>query len=386
MSGLQRVCVLPGDGIGIEVTEAVLPVFQALALPIELRLGEIGWACWRGEGDSVPAATWQAIGQSDATLLGAITSKPLHEAQAELPVHLRSVSRHYLSPVIQLRQRLGLFANVRPIDDILDERFRFTVIRENTEGLYAGLDFAHVPEAVEPLLEQRERHGAAWTRTGREDAAVTLRLQTRHGVARLLRFAFEHAVANGFDRLTLADKPNVLRHSGAFVRQILEETAADYPQIHACIENVDAVAMWMVRRPERFGVIVAENMFGDILSDLGAGLMGGLGLAPSANFGEGTAYFEPVHGSAPTYAGFDKANPSAMFLSTALMLDHLGHGHAAQAIRAAVKQVMRSDLRTYDLGGRAGTREVAGRIIELSQSLCARAQSSVAPATSGVPA
>lgn len=366
----KNICVLPGDGVGIEVTEAIVPLFEALELPVTLNFGQIGWECWRAEGNTVPQATWRLIQESDATLLGAITSKPQREAQAELPNHLRHSEVPYVSPVIQLRQRLSLYANVRPVTDVIgDDRFRFTVIRENTEGLYAGLDYASVPLEIEPLLLAKERQGASWQRTDRHDAAVSLRLQTRLGVTRLLRFACDHARAQGFDKVTLADKPNVLRNSSAFVRDILEEVAADYPDLQLNIENVDAVALWMVQRPERFGVIVAENMFGDILSDLGAGVMGGLGLAPSANIGEHGAYFEPVHGSAPAHAGLNKANPSAMFLSAALMLEYLNFTEAASRVRSAVRQVAQSDVRTYDLGGSYSTTEVAQRIIDTCLTL-----------------
>ncbi|AZE51418.1 isocitrate/isopropylmalate dehydrogenase [Pseudomonas chlororaphis] len=363
----HRVCVLPGDGIGSEVVEAILPIFDALELPIDLDFGQIGWECWRTGGDPVPAETWAKIAAADATLLGAITSKALLEAEKELPEALRNTSRVYVSPVIQLRQRLSLYANVRPVTDVLGEgRFRFTVIRENTEGLYAGLDFASIPAEFEPLLKARELAGAPWSRDSAEDATMTVRLQTRAGLTRLFRFAFEYARQHDYQRVTLADKPNVLRYSGAFARGILEEVAAHYPDIAYNIDNVDAVALWMIRRPERFGVIVAENMFGDILSDLGAGVMGGLGFAPSANIGDAGAYFEPVHGSAPAHVGQDKANPSAMFLSLALLLEHLGYHAQAQAIEQAVTQVARHDCQTYDSGGQATTGQCAAAIIRRS--------------------
>ncbi|WP_397433203.1 isocitrate/isopropylmalate dehydrogenase family protein [Pseudomonas chlororaphis] len=363
----HRVCVLPGDGIGSEVVEAILPIFDALELPIDLDFGQIGWECWRTGGDPVPAETWAKIAAADATLLGAITSKALQEAEKELPEPLRNTSRVYVSPVIQLRQRLSLYANVRPVTDVLGEgRFRFTVIRENTEGLYAGLDFASIPAEFEPLLKARELAGAPWSRDSAEDATMTVRLQTRAGLTRLFRFAFEYARQHDYQRVTLADKPNVLRYSGAFARGILEEVAAHYPDIAYNIDNVDAVALWMIRRPERFGVIVAENMFGDILSDLGAGVMGGLGFAPSANIGDAGAYFEPVHGSAPAHVGQGKANPSAMFLSLALLLEHLGYHAQAQAIEQAVTQVVRHDCQTYDSGGQATTGQCAAAIIRRS--------------------
>lgn len=180
MSRRQQVCVLPGDGIGVEVTDAVLPLFEALGLPIDLKFGDIGWSCWQKEGNCIPDKTWDLINESDATLLGAITSKPLREAEAELSSILRGTGRVYVSPVIQLRQKLGLFANVRPVTDVLgNNRYRFSVIRENTEGLYAGLDFASIPQAFEPILAERERNGAPWSRESCTDATMTVRLQTR---------------------------------------------------------------------------------------------------------------------------------------------------------------------------------------------------------------
>ncbi|MEV8094352.1 isocitrate/isopropylmalate family dehydrogenase [Kitasatospora sp. NPDC085879] len=364
MSNVKKIAVLPGDGIGREVVEAVLPVLDTVGAPVELIHGDIGWECWREEGDPVPRRTWDLIDRTDTCLLGAITSKPLREARAELADHLRADPPAYVSPVIQLRQRLGLFANIRPVENHLGRGlpYRFTVIRENTEGLYAGFDHAGagVPE---PLRRHVADHPNA-TASGPDGTAVSLRLTTRHGIERLLRFAFDHARRHGHTRLTWADKPNVLRHSGDFAREILERVAAEYPEIEAEVHNVDAVALWMVRRPERFGVIVAENMFGDILSDLGGGVMGGLGLAPSGNIGEHGSYFEPVHGSAPHLAGRDRANPAATALTIALMLEHLGLDEAAREIPRAVREVLRrGETLTYDLGGTAGTRESADAIL-----------------------
>ncbi|MBI6782684.1 isocitrate/isopropylmalate dehydrogenase family protein [Pseudomonas syringae] len=361
----KRICVLPGDGIGIEVMEAALPVIAALNLPFDLIAADIGWECWRAEGETVPARTWEIMASCDATLLGAITSKPLAEAEAELPLALQGQNRRYVSPVIQLRQNLDLYANVRPVTDMTGEnRFRFVVIRENTEGLYAGLDFGCIPDALVPLLEEREALGAAWQREGQDDATVTLRLQTRSGLTRIFEYAFEYARKNHFTRVTFVDKPMVLRHSSAFARGIFEATALRYPDVTGVIENVDAVALWMVQRPERFGVIVAENMFGDILSDLGAGVMGGLGFAPSGNFGNSGAYFEPVHGSAPAHAGLNKANPGAMFMAIALMLEHLGFPAESACISQAVSLVSRTSTRTYDLGGSHTTAQVGEAIVQ----------------------
>ncbi|MYS44358.1 isocitrate/isopropylmalate dehydrogenase family protein [Streptomyces sp. SID5998] len=353
---MKSVAVLPGDGIGPEVTSAALDVVDKLGLPLDVRFGEIGWECWRQEGDPVPQRTWKLLEETDTCLLGAITSKPLREAEAELPTELRGTGRAFVSPVIQLRQRLGLYANIRPVVDLADQRFDFTVIRENTEGLYAGFDVHGVDGTLWNLVGDHPNARAS----GPEATSVTLRLQTEFGMDRLLRYGFAYARSRGYTRLTLVDKPNVLRHSSDHLRGRLELIAADHPDIETEILNVDAVALWMVRRPERFGVLVAENMFGDILSDLGAGVMGGLGLAPSGNIGDHGSYFEPVHGSAPGMAGQNRANPMAMILAVAQMLDHLDLSVPADDLRAAVRTVAtRRTAVTYDMGGASGTQEVA---------------------------
>ncbi|MFE5580845.1 isocitrate/isopropylmalate family dehydrogenase [Kitasatospora sp. NPDC056531] len=358
---MKSVAVLPGDGIGPEVTSAALDVVDKLGLPLDLRFGEIGWECWRQEGNPVPRRTWKLLEETDTCLLGAITSKPLREAEAELPAELRGTGLTFVSPVIQLRQRLSLYANIRPVIDLVDGRFDFTVIRENTEGLYAGYDFHGLDDALWNVVRDHPNAQAS----GPDSSSVTLRLQTRFGMDRLLRYGFEYARSHGYDRLTLVDKPNVLRHSSNHLRERLELIAGEYPEIETEILNVDAIALWLVRRPERFGVLVAENMFGDILSDLGAGVMGGLGLAPSGNIGDHGSYFEPVHGSAPGMAGQNRANPMAMVLTVAQMLDHLGLPVPGGELRAAVRAVAKQRTTvTYDMGGTSGTREVALAVAE----------------------
>ncbi|WP_208442095.1 isocitrate/isopropylmalate dehydrogenase family protein [Bartonella raoultii] len=353
----KKVLVLPGDGVGTEVCDAALMVLESFQLPIEFTYGDIGWECWKKEGDPVPHATWQKIAENDAVLLGAVTSKGKEAALKELAPHLREKNLSYISPVIQLRQKLGLFANIRPIRYIFGPRkpFQFCVIRENSEGLYAGLDFRGITPETSAWL----RHSNL-EKYGLEEAAWTVRLQTRFGLERLFEYAFSYAREHGFRRVTFADKPNVMRESGQFAQEFFEKIAQNYPEIEADIHNVDAVALWIATKPEQFGVIVAENMFGDILSDLAAGVMGGLGLAPSANVGSEIAYFEPVHGSAPRIAGQNKANPSAMFYTTALLLEHLGFQEEAHQLSQSVDQVIRAGKTvTYDLGGSASTRQMA---------------------------
>lgn len=362
-----RIGVLPGDGIGREVMESALEVFQYLDISHEFLVGEIGFECWKKEGNTVPQATWDIIDQVDTVLLGAVTSKPLAEAEMELTDQLKGKGHKFVSPVIQLRQKLGLFANVRPVFDVVSKnpRFNFCVIRENTEGLYAGLDFAEIPPSLKDLMIKERTKLLNWEAEDLDHASCAIRLQTQKGLERLFIFAFEYAKKNSFTKITLADKPNVLRYSGHFAKTILERIATNYSDISFDIQNVDAVALQLVRKPEQYQVIVAENMFGDILSDLGAGIMGGLGFAPSANIGNQKSYFEPVHGSAPKHANLNKANPSAMFLTIALMLKHHGFEKEGLKIERAVKKTIHeAEHLSYDLGGNASTKNMAKAIIE----------------------
>lgn len=357
-----KIAVLPGDGIGWEVTDAALPIFDTLGIPVELNRGDIGWACWQQMGNPIPEHVWQLIHHCDVTLLGAVTSKPSREAELELTPILQKKNLAYVSPLIQLRQQLDLFANVRPFFNILDGKksFNCCIIRENTEGLYAGFDFYPLPAPLKPLLEQYKH----WQSIPPSELSCTLRLQSMEGLSRLFKFAFKYAHCNGFNRVTFADKPNVLRQSSAFAREIFESIAKLYPHVQADILNVDAVAFWLIKRPEEFGVVVAENMFGDILSDVGAAVMGGLGFAPSANIGHEGCYFEPVHGSGPRVK-INSANPSAMFLTISLLVKHFGYVEQAAAIKQAVIAVVQENrFTTYDIGGNSSTVDMAQAIIE----------------------
>lgn len=357
-----KIAVLPGDGIGIEVTHAAIPVFRALEIPVSLTFGDIGWSYWKKEGSAIPERTWTLIANSDTTLLGAITSKPQREAKEELNPQYQNEHLTYVSPIIQLRQTLDLFANIRPCFSIKEENkpFKCCIIRENTEGLYSGFDYYPTPNPLHHIIAEHKK----WGSIPGNEISCSFRLQSKSGLLRLFQFAFQYAADNYLNRVTFADKPNVLRNSGAFARDIFEQVATQYPQIHADILNVDAVALWLIRRPEEFGVIVAENMFGDILSDVGAGVMGGLGFAPSANIGLKGCYFEPVHGSAPRVKS-NCANPSAMFLTISMLLSHFGFINQAQRIINAVTRITQEQQHvTYDMGGNATTQEMAHAIID----------------------
>lgn len=356
-----HIAVLPGDGIGQIVTKEALPVLGLFDLPLKMTFADIGWECWKAHGNPIPQTTWQLIQKSDATLLGAITSKPLKEAHHALPSSLQSHPPIYVSPIIQLRQQLDLYANVRPCFSILKTAnpFKLCIIRENTEGLYSGLDFAPITDDFMPVLSESK-----WSDMPKESLSASVRIQSKKGLKRIFSMAFDYAKRHGFSKVTFADKPNVLRQSGAFALGLFKEEASSYPDIEAEVLNVDAVAHWLVKRPESFGVIVAENMFGDILSDVAAAVMGGLGFAPSANIGTKGCYFEPVHGSGLNMSN-PEANPCAMFLTIAMMLHHLGFTNHAHKIQQAVKNVVWNQQHvTYDLGGESTTSEMAQAIIK----------------------
>jgi isocitrate/isopropylmalate dehydrogenase len=356
-----RIAVLPGDGIGVDVMHAALPILQLMNLPLKITFGDIGWKCWQQEGNPIPSRTWELIEQSDVTLLGAITSKPEREALLELSASCKG-DILYTSPIIQLRQAYDLYANIRPCYNIngKGKDFNFCVIRENTEGLYAGFDFYPLPEQIHAMMGKSQK----WSAAAADEITCTLRLHSKKGWLRIFEYAFAYAERHRMQRVTFADKPNVLRNSSAFAREIFESVAERYSNITADILNVDAVALWLIKRPEEFGVIVAENMFGDILSDVGAAVMGGLGFAPSANIGGSGCYFEPVHGSGPRLKK-NSANPSAMFLTISMMLDYLGLFHEAERIRRSVTVILQQKQSvTYDGGGRSTTHEMAQAILQ----------------------
>lgn len=353
----HRIVLLPGDGIGPEIVDAARPLLGRIFPSWEFTEAEIGWGCWCRDGDPVPAATWAALESADAALLAAITSKPARAAEAELAPELRGTGLRYRSPVLQLRQRLDLFANVRPIDDLLsdDPAFGFTVVRENTEGLYShDLNMRDGPAGLWDVVKRDAtvRHSVP------AETAVALRVTTRFGWLRLLRTA-----AGLGRRVLVADKPNILRESGAIIESTVAEVAAEFPDVEFTVANADAIAMELVNDPGKFDVIAAENLLGDILSDLGAGLMGGLGLPASANVGAKFAVFEPVHGSAPDIAGRGVANPAAFLLAAAMCGEHLGLADGAARLRAAVRTALRESP-TRDLGGTATTAEFAAAVAE----------------------
>ncbi len=360
-----KIAVLPGDGVGKEVIEAAMIVLDEIALDAEYMYGDIGWEFWRREGNPLPERTIELMKQTDCALFGAITSKPKEEAQKELAPELQGKGLQYYSPIVRLRQLFDLYANVRPAkaykgnplnykDDI-----NITVFRENTEGLYSGVEYYPVPEEIDNAFKEHPRYQKFLG----EDKAISLRIISRKGAERIIRAAFEYAKDNNLKNVTVVEKPNVLREtSGLFVR-VAREIHEEYPDIEMWETNIDAQAMWLVKNPEKYDVLVTSNLFGDIISDLASQLVGGLGFAASGNIGDNYAVFEPVHGSAPKYAGQYKVNPIATIRAVRMMLDYLGEKEKAARLERAIEEVIaEGKVRTYDFGGDASTLDMAKAI------------------------
>jgi homoisocitrate dehydrogenase len=324
---MKTICLIPGDGIGQEVIPAAAEVIQNLGLDLTFVAAQAGFACFEQHGSALPEATLALARKSDAVLFGATSSPSM-------------VVPGYLSPILALRREFDLFANLRPVFSLPGEYSRpgidLLIVRENTEGLYSG----------------RER------REG--DTAIAERVITRLGSERIVRVACKQAMQRAALRrrppvLTIVHKANVLKLTDGLFRECALKVAAEFPGIAVNELLVDTAAMKLVKSPQSFDVLVTTNLFGDILSDEASALVGGLGVAASANLGTGTPVFEPVHGSAPDIAGHGIANPVGALLSSALMLETLGEPHAAGRLRQAVVDTLASGLCTADLGGEATT-------------------------------
>ncbi len=361
---------MPGDGVGVEVMEAARLVLDAVGFAADYRPLDIGWEYWRREGDPLPERTIQGLQEVDAALFGAITSKPKEEAEAELAPELQGKGLSYRSPIVRMRQLFDLYTNLRPCKAYPGNPLNYrdgidlVVFRENTEGLYAGVEFHPVDGAIRDALAAHPGF-ARFADLPPDELAVTTRIISRRGAERIVRAAFEYARKHGYPSVTVVEKPNVLREtSGLFVRTA-REVARDFPDIELWETNIDAMCMWLVKNPEDYGVIVTSNLFGDVVSDLCAQLVGGLGFAAAGNIGAEVAVFEPTHGSAPKYAGQYKVNPTACILAAKMMLDYLGEEEAARRIETGVAAVLAEGrVRTYDLGGEASTLDMARAIAE----------------------
>ncbi len=363
-----RIVLLPGDGIGRDVMDAAKIVLEEIKLDAEYVEGEIGWEYWKNEGNPLPDRTIELLKTADAALMGAITSKPKDEAARELAPELRGKGYVYFSPIVRLRQEFDLYINLRPCKAYKGNPLNYRdnidlmIFRENTEGMYAGVEFYPLPDEVKKalLIHPKMRR---FENVPSDEIAVSTRIMTKRGCERIVRAAFEYARANGRKTVTLVEKPNVLRETGGLITRIARETAKEYPEVELWEANIDAMTMWLVKNPEKYDVLVAENLFGDIISDLSAQLVGGMGFAPSGNIGDNFALFEPTHGSAPKYAGQYRVNPMAMLLATKMMLDYLGEKEKADRLEKAIAEVIeKGRVKTYDLGGNNSTLEVAQEV------------------------
>jgi 3-isopropylmalate dehydrogenase len=353
---------------------------------------EIGWNYWRRDGDPLPRKTIDLLGEHKLGLLGAITSKPPAAAESELPSHLKGRGLKYASPILALRQHFGQDICMRPCRSFSGNPTNFVrrradgsfeepeldivVFRQNTEGLYAGVEWTDPPAEVRRALASHPKFAPFANVAGR-DLAVTVRVITRGACRRILEAAFRFAAEHRIPTVTLAEKPNVLRETSGLFEEVARDVSRTFSEVSLSLLNIDALLMDLARRPEGLRVIVASNLFGDIVSDAAAGLVGGPGFACSANLGHDVAIFEPTHGSAPSHAGFDVpiVNPIAAILAGALLVEHVEAKELAARIREAIAEVIAEGrVRTYDMlrlpagsdvlaRGAAGTRAMTDAIV-----------------------
>ena len=366
-----RIAWLPGDGVGVDVMEATKIVLDKSGFSdiAEYIHGDIGWEFWCTEGEALPDRTLELLRSTDACLFGAITSKPKDEAAKELRPELQDKGYSYFSPIVRLRQELGLHTNLRPCKAYPGNPLNYkdgidlVVFRENTQGLYSGVEFCPVPDGVRQALLDHHPKMQRFADVPADELAISTRIVTRAGCESIVRGAFEYAKKFGYPTVTLVEKPNVLRETGGLMTRAARAVAADYDGIDLWETNIDAMCMWLVKNPGDYGVLAAENMFGDIISDLCAQLVGGLGFASSGNIGDSYGVFEPTHGSAPKYAGQYKVNPIAMILTAKMMMEWLGEKPIADRIEKALAEVVaEGQARTYDMGGTNSSMEIGEAI------------------------
>ena len=360
------VVTMPGDGIGKTVLPESLRLLDAVGFKAEYVHADIGWEFWCKEGNALPDRTVELLEKHRLGLFGAITSKPKGEAAKELEPALRDKGHVYFSPIVSMRQRFNLDVCIRPCiafpgnplnfirregDGFVEPPVNAVIFRQNTEGMYAGIEWTDPPEQVRSALatHPKMKHFAS---VEGKDLAVSCRVVTRPACQRIAQAAFEYAKKFGYKSVTVCEKPNVLRETSGLMETVAKEVAADYPGIALWSTNIDAQMMWLTKNPEDYGVMVATNLFGDVISDAFAGLVGGLGFACSANTGRDCAVFEPTHGSAPKYEELNPSivNPIAMHLSACMMLDYIGEREMAERIRGAIGDVVKEGkVRTYDM-------------------------------------
>ena len=364
-----KIAWLPGDGVGNDVMEAAKIVLEELKLDADYFLGDVGWEFWKKEGNPLPDRTIKILKETDCCLFGAITSKPKEEAEKELAPELKGKGYVYSSPIVRLRQEFELHTNLRPCKAYKGNPLNYrddidlVIFRENTEGLYSGVEFHPLPGDLMGALLRNHPKMKKFEEIPLEDIALSCRIFTRKACQSIIRQGFEYAKKFNRNSVTVIEKPNVIRETSGLMIREARKIAQEYPGIELWETNIDAMCMWLVKNPQNYNVLVSSNMFGDIVSDLCAQLIGGLGFASSANIGNDFALFEPTHGSAPKYARQYKVNPMAMLLTVKLMLDYLDEKELALRLEKAIARVIEeSKVRTYDLGGTASTLDVAREV------------------------
>ncbi len=364
-----KIAWLPGDGIGIEALEAAKIVLDKLALDAEYIHGDIGWEFWCKEGDAFPQRTIDLLKNVNAAMFGAITSKPVKAAEAELVPELKGKGLIYRSPIVRMRQLFDLYICLRPCKGYAGNPLNFkenidlVVFRENTEDLYVGVEYNTVPDAVAKVLAETNKAFAPFSKLSGDEYALTCKINTKKGSERIIRAAFEFAKKFNRKKVTIVHKANVVRATDGLFLEIGKAVAKDYPGIQMDDANIDAMTMWLLKNPFNYDVLVAPNLYGDIISDLCAQMVGGLGFGCSGNIGEKLAVFEPTHGSAPKYAGMYKCNPIATILAAKMMLDWLGETDKGTRLEKATADVIKEGkVRTYDMGGNSKTLEMANAI------------------------
>ena len=390
----HTVVTMPGDGIGNQVLPESLRVLKAVGFDADYVHADIGWDCWCNNGNALPERTIELLTKHKLGLFGAITSKPNKAAQAELKPELQGKGYVYYSPIVTMRQKFNLDICMRPCVGFTGNPLNYirkrtdggfeephintTVFRQNTEGMYAGIEWTNPPEIVRTALNSHAKFKAFANVPG-QDLAVSVRIITRPAARRIVTAAFEYAKKKKFKGVTICEKPNVVRETSGMMEETAKEVQKNYPEIQLWSTNIDAQLMWLNKNPEDYNVIVASNLFGDILSDAFAGLVGGLGFAASGNIGDTVAVFEPTHGSAPKYAELNPpiVNPIAMILSAAMMVEHVGENDKAERIRNAVAKVVKEGkVRTYDMmrisGGAKSISQGAASTVQMTDAILAK--------------
>ena len=376
----RTIVAMPGDGIGKPVLDETIRVLEAAGFEANYVEGDIGWEFWCTEGNPLPERTIKLLEEHKIGLFGAITSKPKDEAFDELAPELREKKLVYSSPIVGLRQHFGLDICMRPChtykgnplnfikrgagDTVEEPMVDVVIFRQNTEGLYGGVEWSDPPNQVYDALMTHPKFKVNFGKVPKDEISISTRIFTKNATERILRAAFNHAKEYGYKSVTLCEKPNVIREtSGMMYKRALKMQSEEFPGIQLWNTNIDAQMMWLTKNPEDYGVLVAGNMFGDIVSDGFAGLIGGLGFACSAQFNPdtGIGVFEPTHGSAPKYADYETSivNPVAMIESACMMLDFINENEIARNIRKAVADVIEEGkVRTYDMMKMRGKADV----------------------------